>query len=336
MLMALYQHSGYRGKNLLSNELQYLAILREWYYNPYMSKKLTIYKSAPTNTHTSAKTKKTPKKVVKTATVKTKKSGLVGKPVIFNHRGQPVAGVVSKESGGRCKIFLAAPVTGKTLLYGESVVKVPTEKLEEISAPTRKAKFMPWETTAPLQVKEGKKGKKMVAIRDEANNISDYLDVTVSGFASTFENVTGADRDGDRVQKDAFEDGLTDFLKNPVMLYDHVQSANNIAGSYSNLRVTDAGLAVEGVMSNAPDIKSLRFKVVEGHLRAFSIGGLFVFDPEDLFLITKVYLLEISLVAIPANQDALFIPKYAPKSLSADSAAKLLRVGQRNGFSITR
>ena len=146
-------------------------------------------------------------------------------------------------------------------------------------------------------------------IRDGDGNtapIVDYRGVTVEGMASTFNNVTPADREGDAILPGAFDRTLPEFRKNPVMLTDHRNSVFNIAGSFTKLATIETGLAVTGLISDAPDMISVRFKVMEKHLRAFSIGGFFFFQEGNYHNIELVDLLEISLVAIPANPDALF------------------------------
>ena len=139
---------------------------------------------------------------------------------------------------------------------------------------------------------------------DDKSEIVDYKNVVFEGFASTFENVTPEDRDGDYIMEGAFNETINDFKKNPIMLTDHVNSVHSVAGSYDFIGKNAGGLAVRGRITNAPDMKSIRFKVAEGHIKALSIGGMFQWI-EDRRGIEKVDLFEISLVAVPANPDAL-------------------------------
>lgn len=150
---------------------------------------------------------------------------------------------------------------------------------------------------------EGKLDRELGDDSDDAS--TDYRDVKFEGYASTFKDTTPADRDGDYVMPGAFNETIAEFKKNPVMLCDHRNSVFNIAGSYSKMGLNAQGLYVQGRVSNADDMKSVRCKIAEGHLKALSIGGMFRYD-DDGRGIKEVKLFEVSLVAVPANQDALF------------------------------
>ncbi len=139
----------------------------------------------------------------------------------------------------------------------------------------------------------------------EGNRIVDYQNVSFRGYASTNEDTTKADRIGDYIRRGAFKKTIREFKKNPVMLIDHENSVRNIAGSYAKMEEDDKGLLVEGRLSNAPELSTVRALVAEGHLKTLSIGGLFYYE-EDGKAISKVDLLEVSLVAIPMNPDARF------------------------------
>ena len=89
------------------------------------------------------------------------------------------------------------------------------------------------------------------------------------------------------------------------MLIDHENSTRSLAGSYTEIREDDMGLYVEGKLSNAPELATVRTLIAEGHLKTLSIGGMFYYE-EDGKGIAQVDLMEISLVAIPMNPDARF------------------------------
>jgi HK97 family phage prohead protease len=135
----------------------------------------------------------------------------------------------------------------------------------------------------------------------------DYRDVQIKGYLSTFKETTESDRDGDYVERGAFKETLRRFARNPVLLIDHTNSAESIAGSFRKIQEDESGLYMEAVLSNSQSerMKDVRAKVAEGHLKALSMGGLFHYK-EDGRGIFKVDLWEGSLVAIPSNQDALF------------------------------
>ena len=157
-----------------------------------------------------------------------------------------------------------------------------------------------WERQEPLRYDD----IKAVEVLNDKKQIVDYRDVMFAGYGSTFENVTARDRDGDAVMQGSFSDTITEFMKNPVMLIDHNRSVASIAGSYSEVKQDRNGLYVVGNVSNSPEMRHVRFLLKEKHLRTLSMGGAMLFDETGRNII-KVYLYEISLVAIPANPDAL-------------------------------
>jgi HK97 family phage prohead protease len=149
--------------------------------------------------------------------------------------------------------------------------------------------------------------KKFDAVKDPDGNLVDYRDVRIKGYLSTFKETTESDRDGDYVERGAFKETLKRFKRNPVLLIDHQNNAESIAGSFEKVEEDDRGLYIEAVLSNSQSerMRDVRSKVAEGHLKALSMGGLFHYK-EDGRGIFKVDLWEGSLVAVPANQDALF------------------------------
>lgn len=159
-----------------------------------------------------------------------------------------------------------------------------------------------WEAMLDLKA-EGV--KKATPVKNEAGRIVDYTDVMIEGYLSTFEAVTKADRDGDVVEEGAFTETIPEFMKNPVLLVDHINMVEYLAGNFTSVREDRNGLKIKAEVSNSPDMVNVRFKIVEGILKALSMGGIFYYK-EDRRTIFKVKLWEGSLVSIPANQDALF------------------------------
>jgi len=139
------------------------------------------------------------------------------------------------------------------------------------------------------------------------DRIVDYKNVMFKGYGSTNETITKGDRIGDYLRKGAFKKTIKEFKKNPVMLIDHENSVNNIAGSYTKVLEDDNGLYLEGKISDAPELATVRMLIAEGHLQTLSIGGMFYYD-DDGKGISQVDLMEVSLVAIPMNPDARFRP----------------------------
>lgn len=147
-------------------------------------------------------------------------------------------------------------------------------------------------------------------IKDDHGRVIDYQDVRIEGYANTF----NLDRGGDQVIPGAFVEKLQEFLSNPILLVDHVRDTDFAAGVVKTAYEDSTGLKVTAVLSNAPGdkMRDIRFKVVEGVLRTFSIGGRFFgkmvnVTPEDSrFMINKIELREISIVTVPMNKESLF------------------------------
>jgi HK97 family phage prohead protease/HK97 family phage major capsid protein len=139
--------------------------------------------------------------------------------------------------------------------------------------------------------------------------------ITVSGYAST----SDVDRQGDIVQASAWKSGLTNYLKNPVILAYH--DPGKPIGRMVEHKVDDHGLWIKARISTAAqDVFNL---VKDGVLTAFSIGfriakgGAEYDENMDVFLIKELELHEISVVSIPANQNTLFS---LSKSFADDTA----------------
>jgi HK97 family phage prohead protease len=148
--------------------------------------------------------------------------------------------------------------------------------------------------------------KKVEIIRDAAGLVLDYRNVNIRGYLSTFRATTERDRQGDYVEPGAFRDTIAKFMRNPVLLTDHRNSVGNLAGHFVAMREDKTGLLFEAVLSNAPGVTDVRFKIVEGMLRSVSMGGVFHYK-DDGHGIFKVDLWEGSLTPIPANPDARFV-----------------------------
>jgi HK97 family phage prohead protease len=144
---------------------------------------------------------------------------------------------------------------------------------------------------------------------EEFKAITEDGKLTISGYANTKNK---PDRYGDKPT--VFSDlrdyvyDLKEFKKNPVMLMNHENKIEKIAGSYSQVKEDEKGLFVKGVFSDSdlPEIKHARKVYSEGHAKALSIAGRFHFedkDNADNLTLAEIY--EISLVAIPADPDAM-------------------------------
>ncbi len=211
---------------------------------------------------------------------------------------------------GEDQLTLCIPTDKGVLIKTDTHLIVPGDvKFDQLNgAMVEEGRVAPFDIRPEIELSE-----KMVTIRED-KRVVDYLDVQVTGLASDF----NIDRDGESVMPGAFKATLAEFRKNPVMLIDHTNSVRNIAGSFDRIREGDDGLQVQGTLSNAPELRSVRFLVAEKHLKAFSIGGLMRFNAANFRQIEEIRLFEISLVAVPANPGALF----QTRALDLDSAKK--------------
>lgn len=142
----------------------------------------------------------------------------------------------------------------------------------------------------------------------------------IEGYANTVDK----DRVGDVVMPVAFEKSLPTYLKNPVLLCNH--DWNDVCGVVLEAKIDEKGLFIRAKISDArEDIKTM---VREGCLRTLSIGYNEVDSVYDDATKTKVIkeleLLEISVVAVPANPEAIFAVKkdevVAPPVIAASPA----------------
>jgi HK97 family phage prohead protease/HK97 family phage major capsid protein len=141
-------------------------------------------------------------------------------------------------------------------------------------------------------------------IKSEAPTTTDgkIASVTIEGYAST----NDADRQGDIVPVSVWEKGISNYLKNPVILAYHDHSEP--VGRMVEHRIDGKGLWIKArISAAASEVFNL---VKDGVLTAFSIGFRIV-DAEynsaaELFVVKELELHEISVVSVPANQNTLF------------------------------
>ena len=126
--------------------------------------------------------------------------------------------------------------------------------------------------------------------------------INIEGYANT----TTVDRVGDVIPMTAWVKALDNYLKNPIILAYH-EDCEPI-GRMVDHRVDEKGLWVKArISAAAEDVFNL---IKDGVLTAFSVGFIVkdaVYDAvTDLFIIKELELLEISVVAVPCNQDSTF------------------------------
>ena len=141
-------------------------------------------------------------------------------------------------------------------------------------------------------------------------------ELKIRGLAST----PSTDRAKDIILVDAWSKGGVDnYVKNPILLFNH--DYNEPIGKVTSINTTNKGLEVEGVIF--PETKAYNL-VKKGVLKTFSVGFLINdadYDKEiDGLIIKDAELLEISVVSVPCNQDAVF---ELSKSISSDKYEKM-------------
>jgi HK97 family phage prohead protease len=123
------------------------------------------------------------------------------------------------------------------------------------------------------------------------------------GFASTYD----LDEGGDRIIPGAFFEDLAKFMENPVMLFSH--QLDKVIGSWKILEEQEKGLYGEAEINlNTQLGKDVYALITDGDLKGLSIG--YEVREADIDKVTgvrllkKVRLWEVSIVAIPMNQNA--------------------------------
>lgn len=224
---------------------------------------------------------------------------LLGKTVSVMQEGARLFGQVDAvDADGKATVKLAIPVAGVLALTNTKEV-FAASALTEVEMPTE-SRRVEFENRRNLLEESAAKG---VAVTDANGKITDYTNVTIKGYASTWEHITPSDRQGDAVRAGAFKNTIRKFMENPVMLIDHRMSVEHMAGHYTVVREDETGLYIEGKVSDAPELRKVRFMLMEKSLRTVSIGGIWLYEPDGR-TISGAHLFEISLVAVPANPDA--------------------------------
>jgi HK97 family phage prohead protease/HK97 family phage major capsid protein len=134
--------------------------------------------------------------------------------------------------------------------------------------------------------------------------------LTIEGYASTF----AEDRDQEIIDKAAFNDSMTEYMKNPIVLVGHENKPENVIGKVEDFKIDDKGLWVRiKLIKPVTDFaKQVIQNIQDGVLKALSIGGLF---EKIKNIIKRVDLMEISVVPVPANPGCLFSLAKALKSV---------------------
>lgn len=133
------------------------------------------------------------------------------------------------------------------------------------------------------------------------------------------------DRQGDTVRQDGWE--LENFKKNPVILWAHnydelpIGKATDIGVSVQGLEITFEFAPAEG----NPKAAQVQKLMEEGFLNAVSVG--FIPKERNGNVIIRSELLELSVVPVPANQEALRLAM--SKGLDVSAIEKDLEEGEK-------
>jgi len=139
------------------------------------------------------------------------------------------------------------------------------------------------------------------------------------------------DRYDEIVEPDAFKEALPAFLANPVVLPAHQQRLPDgsppVIGTVLTDTITFTDHSVEAAIEFDDDELGQRYarKYRKNIMRAFSIGFIGLagkFEEQDgrrIYIWTKIELLELSAVAVPANRGALKRAKGFQDSLRAEN-----------------
>ncbi len=139
-----------------------------------------------------------------------------------------------------------------------------------------------------------------LTIKDQPS-ADDTESIYIEGYAST----NDIDRAGDVVSSLVWEQGMKNYLANPIILAQHDHS--DPIGRMEDHKIDGKGLWIRARISAAAECYKL---IKDGVLTAFSIGFR-ILDAEynsiaEVFLIKEVELMEISVVSVPCNQNTLF------------------------------
>lgn len=138
----------------------------------------------------------------------------------------------------------------------------------------------------------------------EGDNNGDEPDIYIEGYA----NFGAKDRAGDLIDPSVWSSGdsLNNFKKNPILLFNH--DYDEPIGKVENVEARSDGLFIRAKITAAAG-KIYRL-IADEVLSTFSVGFRLLdakwIGETETFLITKVELLEISVVSVPCQQDSVF------------------------------
>lgn len=140
------------------------------------------------------------------------------------------------------------------------------------------------------------------SIKSIAEGDGSIESIFIEGYAST----NAVDRSGDLVPVMVWENGMQNYLKNPVILAFHNHSMP--VGRMVEHRIDSGGLWIKARVSPTDETiyEKVKDKVITGFSVSFRVLDAEYNPTADVFIVKELELLEISIVSVPANQDTLF------------------------------
>ena len=124
------------------------------------------------------------------------------------------------------------------------------------------------------------------------------------------------DRAGEVIKVSWWE--LDNFMKNPVIIANHVYKVENIIWKATNVYTEDYKLVVEWVFATTDLAQDVRKLYDWGFIKTVSVGFIPLDrDPNQPNIITRAELLEVSFVPVPCNPNALSLGKEVVDDLVA-------------------
>ena len=144
-------------------------------------------------------------------------------------------------------------------------------------------------------------------------------DWIVWGYASTFD----VDSGNDQITKDALLGAKDDFVNYSTVLFNH--DSNRPIGKVIDTEVDDIGLLIKVALSKTE--KEIWTKVKEGVISKWSISGRIIEEEPiadgKIYQINKINFFEVSLVSVPANNEAIAVDAYTSKTNNMNITQKL-------------
>ena len=167
-----------------------------------------------------------------------------------------------------------------------------------------------------------------VQIKNVDISTSDPTVAIISGYASVYRKANGelqVDRDQELVNTDNID--LEDYLKNPVLCYNH--NWENVIGKTLTISKDYTGLYITAEVHKITNFEHVFEGVIKGLIKSFSIGFIpkgYTFYDDDTVEIEKSSLIEISLAPVQSNPEALF------NVIGTKSLTSVKEIKEQNGL----